>query len=257
MRNIKLVIEYDGTNYYGWQLQKNTHNTLQETIEKVLKRILQEDVRLIASGRTDAGVHAEAQVSNFKTGSRIALRQLKQALNSLLPKDIVVTKLQEAGPQFHARFDVKSKTYRYIVLNQRHPSVFWRHFAYFVPYELNIALMRKAAKLLVGRHNFSSFQASDGKNSKDYAGGLNQKSKESIRVIYGVNIYKEGNLFFFDIKANGFLYKMVRNIVGTLIEVGLRKRSPTSIKNILAAKNRKFAGITAPACGLILLNVEY
>ena len=127
MRNIRLTIEYDGTNYQGWQRQKNTHQTLQEIIEKTAKRILQERVRLVASGRTDAGVHARGQVANFKTNAKIPLKNLKQALNSLLPDDIVITEACEEDLKFHARFDAKSKIYRYAILNQRYPSALWRN----------------------------------------------------------------------------------------------------------------------------------
>jgi tRNA pseudouridine38-40 synthase len=245
MRNIKLTIEYDGTNYQGWQRQKNTHQTLQEIIEKTLKRILQESVWLIASGRTDAGVHARAQVANFKTNSRIHSRNLKQALNSLLPDDIVITKAQDVDLDFHSRFDAKGKIYRYTILNQKHPSARWRNFAYFLPYKLDLKLMQRAARLLLGRHNFRSFQAAD------------KKPRSSIRTIQKIKVSSEGNFIYIDIQADGFLYKMVRNIVGTLIEIGRKKHSLASIQKILASRNRRFAGPTVPGYGLCLLQVKY
>lgn len=245
MRNIKLTIEYDGTNYQGWQRQKNTHRTLQEIIEKTLKRILQEGVRLIASGRTDTGVHARAQVANFKTSKQIPSKNLKQALNSLLPDDIVITKTQDVDLDFHSRFDAKSKFYRYTILNQKHPCALWRNFSYFLPYKLDFKLMQKEAKSLVGRHNFSSFQAAD------------KKPRDSIRTIEKIKVSKKGKFIYIDIQADGFLYKMVRNIVGTLIEIGRRKRAPRSIQKILASRNRQFAGPTVPGHGLCLLRVKY
>jgi tRNA pseudouridine38-40 synthase len=245
MRNIRLTIEYDGTNYQGWQRQKNTQQTIQEIIEVALEQILQERIRLIASGRTDAGVHARAQVANFKTDKDIPSRKLKQALNSLVGDDIVITNVKDVDLGFHARFDIKSKTYRYAILNQRHPSALWRNFAYFVPYKLDIKLMRRAARVIVGRHNFSSFQATD------------KRPRGSIRMIKEIKITKKQKMIFIDIKADGFLYKMARNIIGTLIEIGRRKQSPIDIKKILAKRDRKFAGPTVPAHGLCLLRVKY
>lgn len=263
MRNIKLTIEYDGAGYQGWQRQKNTHQTLQEIIEKTLERILQERIRLIGSGRTDAGVHARGQVANFKTNTKIPANKLKQALNSLLPDDIAITRLKEVDLGFHARFDARSKIYRYTILNQRYPSAFWRNLAYFVPYKLDFKLMQKAARALIGRHNFSSFQAAD------------KKPRDSVRTIKRIKVYKVGNFtlpfldrsvglgqemagfIFIDIQANAFLYKMVRNIVGTLIEIGRKKQPPIVMQQVLAARNRKFAGPTVPGYGLCLLQVKY
>ncbi|MGD9014908.1 MAG: tRNA pseudouridine(38-40) synthase TruA [Candidatus Omnitrophota bacterium] len=245
MRNIKLTIEYDGTNYQGWQRQKNTHRTLQEIIEKTLRKVLRQRVRLIASGRTDAAVHAQAQVANFKTNSQLPLGKLKQALNSLLPDDIVITGIKAVELGFHARFSAKSKIYRYTILNQKYPSALLRNFFYFVPDKLDCKSMRQAAGLLIGRHNFRCFQASD------------KKPRNSIRTIKRIGLKKQGNLIFIDIQANGFVYKMARNIVGTLIEIGKKKQSPKNIRKILTQKNRKFAGPTAPGYGLCLLRVKY
>ena len=263
MRNIRLTIEYDGTNYQGWQRQKNTHQTLQEIIEKTAKRILQERVRLVASGRTDAGVHARGQVANFKTNAKIPLKNLKQALNSLLPDDIVITEDCEEDLKFHARFDAKSKIYRYAILNQRYPSALWRNFTYFVPYKLDHKKMQKAARLLLGRHNFTSFQAAD------------KAPRDSIRKIKRIKVYRVKNFtppfldstvdlrqeragfIYIDIEADGFLYKMVRNIVGTLIEIGAKNQPAINIQKILASKNRRFAGPTVPGYGLCLLEVKY
>jgi len=245
MRNIKLIIEYDGSDYQGWQRQKNTQKTIQEIIEKALKRILQERVRLIASGRTDAGVHAVGQVANFKARTKIPSRKLKQALNSLLPDDIVITKVENVDLKFHSRFDAKSKIYRYTILNQKHPSALWRNFAYYLSYKLDVKKMQRAARFLLGQHDFSSFQAKD------------NRPRESIRVIKKIKVSRERNFIFIDIEANGFLYKMTRNIVGTLIEIGRKNQPLTSIKEILASRNRQSAGPTVPAGGLCLLKVKY
>ncbi len=264
MRNVKITVEYVGTNYKGWQRQKNTSKTVQEAIESVLRRILQERIRLIASGRTDVGVHGLGQVANFKTKSRLPLTNLKQALNSLLPNDIVIIRAEEAQPDFHSQFDVKTKIYRYIIQNQKQPSALWRSFVYFVPYKLNLKAMQRAAKFLVGERDFRSFQASD------------TKLRSSIRKIKRIKIYKKdyfiphlspfprkstakkgAGFIYFDIEADGFLYKMARNIIGTLIEIGKGKQTPASIKKTLALRNRKFAGPTAPGCGLYLLRVKY
>ncbi|MFC1658275.1 tRNA pseudouridine(38-40) synthase TruA [Candidatus Omnitrophota bacterium] len=245
MRNIRLNVEYDGTRYQGWQRQKNTHATLQETIEEVLARVLQERVKLIGSGRTDAGVHALAQVANFKTSCGIALNKLKQALNSLLPKDIVVTGAKEVDLKFHSRFSAKSKTYRYTILNRKYPSAIRRNSAYFLPCKLHFKSMQKAARILLGRHDFRSFQASD------------KRERGSVRRIEKIRLFKEGDFIFIDIRANAFVYKMARNIVGTLVEIGRRNEPPENMRKILTSRNRKFAGPTVPGRGLCLLRVRY
>src|SRR3989338_989590 len=159
MRNIKLEIEYDGAAYCGWQIQ-NYQPSIQKTIEAALRKILQEKVKLIASGRTDAGVHGLFQVANFTTGSAIPAEKLQRALNAVLPDDIVITRAKEAGLDFHSRFSARSKAYQYLILNQRYPSAFLRNRAYFYPYPLSIQLMRQAARYLQGRHDFRSFCAS-------------------------------------------------------------------------------------------------
>ncbi len=273
MRNVKIIIEYVGTNYKGWQRQKNTSKTVQEAIESALRRILQERIRLVASGRTDVGVHGLGQVANFKTKSKLPLTNLKQALNSLLPDDIVIIRAEEVQADFHSRFDVKTKIYRYIIQNQKQPSALWRGFVYFVPYKLNLRAMQRAASFLVGERDFRSFQASPVSISN---GASDIKLRSSIRKIRRIKIYKKdyfiphlspfprksaakkgAGFIYFDIEADGFLYKMARNIVGTLIEIGKEKQTPASIKRILALRNRKFAGPTAPGCGLYLLRVKY
>ncbi|MBU1124875.1 MAG: tRNA pseudouridine(38-40) synthase TruA [Candidatus Omnitrophica bacterium] len=245
MRNIKLTIEYDGAAYAGWQVQHNSPRTIQGIIEKVLGRILQEKVRLIGSGRTDAGVHAKAQVANFKTLSYCSLEKLQKSLNGLLPDDIVVTRIAGKPLLFHSRFSAKAKHYRYTILNRPFPSAFARTTAYFYPYSLELKPMRKAAAVLVGRHNFRSFQAAD------------KKERDSVRTISQLEVKRVKDLIYIDIEADGFLYTMVRVIVGTLIEIGRGRLPVARMKEILNARDRKRAGPTAPACGLCLVKVYY
>jgi len=266
MRNIKLTIEYDGTNYAGWQVQNSCQlsavscqpKTIQETIEKAIKKIIHEKVKLIGSGRTDAGVHAFGQVVNFKTDSGMAAEKLQRALNAVLPDDISVVKTEEAGPDFHSRFSAKSKVYRYTILNRPSRPAILRGAVHFCSYPLDLKLMRKEARVLLGRHDFKSFCASGG------------NTKETIRTIKRITIIKlpynlspithnlnEFPLILIDIEADGFLYNMVRNIVGTLIDIGRGKLAEGSMKKILLARNRRCAGPTVPAKGLCLLEVRY
>jgi len=253
MRNIKLTIEYDGTNYAGWQRQKTRQasgvrrqiKTIQETIERVLQKILQEKIKLIGSGRTDAGVHAQSQVANFKTNSDIPLEKLQRALNGLLPDDIVITKLEKAGLSFHSRFDAKSKVYRYTILNRAYPSAILRKKVYFYPFPLDIKFMQRESRVLSGEHNFRSFQSS---------GSL---TTNPVRTIKRLKITKEDALIHIDIKAEGFLYNMARNIVGTLIEVARHRLKKGELKRILLAEDRRLAGPTAPSKGLCLIKVNY
>jgi len=247
MRNLLLEIEYDGTNYCGWQVQsrEKSKKSIQETLEKTLQKILQEKIKLIGSGRTDAGVHALAQIANFKTKSDIAAWKLQKALNGNLPDDIVIKRIEEAPLDFHSRFSAKSKIYRYSVLNRSYPSALLRYAIYFFPYPLNVKLMQKEAKVLLGKHDFKSFQATQ------------KKENSSIRTLKKLDISKKGDMLTFELEADGFLYNMVRNIVGTLIEIGRGRFPPGSLKKILLAKNRKLAGPTIPARGLCLVRVNY
>lgn len=248
MRNLKLTIEYDGTNYSGWQCQnirRPKKKTIQETIERALRKILREKVKLIASGRTDAGVHALAQVANFKTSRNIPALNLQRALNSVLPGDIAVIKVGKARADFHSRFSARAKIYRYTILNQPHPSAFLRNTACFYPYPLDIALMREEAKCLLGRHDFSAFCASG------------SSAKSAIRRIEKISIKKINRLIIIDIQADGFLYNMARNIVGTLIEIGRGRFKKGALKKILLSRDRSLAGPTAAAGGLCLVKVNY
>jgi tRNA pseudouridine38-40 synthase len=273
MRNIKLTLEYDGTNYCGWQIQAHkvtpgkrkgqgkSHRqkkSIQETIEKVLCKILDEKIRLAVSGRTDAGVHALGQVANFKTNSGIELQKLRWALNGLLPEDIVISKVEEESPHFHSRFDARGKVYRYVILNRNYSAALLKNRVYFYPYLLNIGLMRQEAQVLLGRHDFAAFCAS-GSSVKDTARTIRRISirKQSFGrgpLTYGLNATP---LLVVDIEANGFLYNMVRNIVGTLIEIGRGRFPAGSLRKILLSRNRKLAGPNVPARGLYLLKVTY
>jgi tRNA pseudouridine38-40 synthase len=253
MRNISLDIEYDGTDYNGWQIQRRhavksrrgKSKTVQETIEKVLCKILQEKVRLIGSGRTDSGVHARAQIANFHTNSKIDPDKLLKGLNGLLPDDIAVRAVKEVPLGFHSRYSAKSKKYRYAILNRRYPCAIERNFCYFHAYPLDVKLMAKAARYLRGRHDFSAFRTCD------------KKKSASIRTISEISVRKKGDFIYIDVEADGFLYNMVRSIAGTLIDVGRGKLSALEIKKILLSKNRALAGPTAPARGLCLMAVKY
>jgi tRNA pseudouridine38-40 synthase len=259
MRNIKLVIEYDGTKFAGWQTQRKTpacrqagqvtrrksQVTIQETIENALQGILQKKVKVIASGRTDAGVHALGQVANFKTDTKIPALNLKRALNSYLPADIVIKSAEDEGPDFHSRFDAKSKKYRYDILNRAYPPALLKNRVYFYYYPLDIELMQKASRSLLGRHDFKAFQASG------------RPVEDAVRTIKKIRISRKNDLISIEIEADGFLYNMVRNIVGTLIEIGRGKFPSGSLKKIMWSKNRSLAGPTVPACGLYLSEVKY
>ena len=244
MRNVKLIIEYDGTNYAGWQSQKNAP-TIQDTLEASLSNILNFKVRLIGSGRTDSGVHALGQVANFKTDSNLALSSLLRGTNSLLPPDILIKRIEEGDSDFHARFSAKRRTYEYRVWNGSMLSVFHRNYSWWIRKNLEIELMQNSALHLIGRHDFSSFR------------GANHEEVSPEREVMKVGFRQEGSELVFFIQANAFLRHMVRNIVGTLVEVGKKRISPDVFVNILAARDRRQAGITAPARGLFLKSVCY
>lgn len=243
---MRFVIAYDGTRYAGWQIQKNA-GTIQEEIEKALKKILKEKVRLIAAGRTDSGVHARAQAANFKIKRNFPLNKLQSAVNSNLPKDISILKAKIVHSKFHSQYDAKSKIYRYTILNSRIDDPFLRNYYHKIPYRLNISLMKKEAKILAGKHDFKSFQAKSAQSSV----------KNTVRTIRRINIKKDKKFLYIDIEANGFLHNMVRNIVGTLIEIGRGHFPEGSMGGILGSRNRSKAGPTAPARGLMLMKVKY
>jgi tRNA pseudouridine38-40 synthase len=244
MRNILLKIEYEGTDYSGWQSQKNARS-IQDTIQAALERITGRKARLISCGRTDAGVHALNHIANFKTESKIPLFKLQRALNSVLPKDIVIKEAKEVPERFHSRFDARSKTYRYTTITGGAPSAIERNLTSYIPYKLNLALMKKESKALLGKHDFKSFQAAD------------RIERSSVRTIKRLDIRRKGGRIIMDVEADGFLYNMVRNIAGTLIDIGRGRLAAGSMARILKAKDRKAAGETAPAKGLCLIEVKY
>ena len=244
MRHVKLVVSYDGTAYGGSQRQKNAR-TIQQTLEEVLRRVLKEKARLSFAGRTDAGVHAEGQVATFTTRREIPLQGLKRALNAMLPKDIVVRSVAEVPVSFHPRFHASLKEYRYTIWNHPTPTPFLRSYALHVPHPLDLDAMRKAARLLVGKHNFKSFQASD------------KAKRSSVRTLRRLALRRKGPLIQMSFQGNGFVYHMVRNIVGTLLDVGRSRRAPEDVFRLLSKRDRRLAGPTAPARGLCLVKILY
>ena len=245
MRNLKLLLEYDGTNYHGWQVQSNAL-TIQEVVEKKIELMTQQRVRLVGSGRTDAGVHALGQVASFRTDSSIPLEDFWRGLNSLLPPDIVIKSLEEVDLEFHAQLAAKRKTYRYVILNRPFPSAIFRNYSWHLPLPLDFQAMQRASLLLLGRQDFSSFQAAD------------PDSPDPIREVFRAEwAAREEGFLHFSIEADGFLKHMVRNIVGTLVEVGRGKSGVDEFSGILGARDRRQAGMTAPAQGLFLVGVQY
>jgi tRNA pseudouridine38-40 synthase len=245
IRNIKLLIEYDGTNYLGWQVQAKGL-TVQGTIEEKLRLLTGEDVHLAGSGRTDAGAHALGQAANFKTRSPMEAHTFQKALNSLLPSDIVIRRIEEVGEDFNARRSAKSKVYEYRILNREVRSVFQRGHAWHVPQRLDLTAMEIAARILTGEHDFSSFRS------------VGTPTKTSVRKVFRAG-WKKGRdgFLLFEIEATGFLKQMVRAIVGTLVDVGKGKITAEEFEKVLEAKDRKKAGPTAPARGLFLKEVKY
>ena len=245
MRNIKLIIEYDGKDFNGWQKQPNKLN-IQGEIEKAIERITGEKVDLMASGRTDAGVHAIGQVANFKTNSNIPIEKIPIALNTNLKKSIIIKSAEEVEERFHSRLNCKRKTYRYIINNSKYGTAIYRNLETHIPMKLNIQKMQEAVKYFEGEHDFKAFKAS----------GISSKS--SVRTIYKAEvIQKENEKIYIELTGSGFLYNMVRIISGTLVDVGLGKIEPEEIKNIIKSQKRENAGKTLPPQGLYLVKVEY
>ncbi|MBM4054870.1 MAG: tRNA pseudouridine(38-40) synthase TruA [Planctomycetes bacterium] len=243
-RNVRLLIEYEGTNYSGWQWQKNT-KTVQETLTDAIRKVLQEDVKIHGAGRTDAGVHALGQVANFETHSKIPAKQLLRAINSYLPHDITIKEVSDIEDSFHAQYSAKSKIYQYTLLNDWIRTSLNRNFCHVYGFPLDMSKMIMAARCLIGTHDFTSF------TTKAFA------DKNRIRTIKNLEIRKEGKYIYFLVEADGFLYKMVRTIVGTLLEVGRERMDVSHIKNLLMTKKRKLAGPVVPAKGLCLKEVKY
>lgn len=244
MRTLRVTLAYDGTGYSGWQRQTNAM-TVQEVVEEALSKICKETITVVGSGRTDAGVHALGQAVSFRTSCRIPADRLAYALNSLLPPDIVAREGEEVSADFHARYSAKEKRYRYIIYNNPVPSPFYRLYAWHVPYTLDFSAMRQSAECFTGTHDFSAFRA---------AGGAQVNPVRSIRFS---GWRRSGDLLEYEVLGTGFLYHMVRNMVGTMAEIGKRKLPPDAVSAILAGKQRSMAGVTAPPQGLYLVDVMY
>ncbi|MDC0765046.1 tRNA pseudouridine(38-40) synthase TruA [Brevibacillus sp. AG] len=244
MKRLRCVLAYDGTDFSGFQVQPD-QVTVQGEIEAALNRVTGEDIQVFGSGRTDAGVHARGQVIHFDTSSNIPMDKWRFVLNNQLPDSIVIRTVEEVDASFHARFDVQVKEYRYCIDNTPVADVFRHRYADHVRFPLDVDAMQQAAHHLVGEHDFTSFCS-----AKTYV-------EDKVRTVYGVTVEKSGDEVWVTCRGNGFLYNMVRIIVGTLVEVGQGKRNPAELREILAACDREKAGKTAPAKGLTMWEVVY
>ncbi len=245
MRNIKLTIEYDGKDFNGWQKQPDKLN-IQGNIEKAIEVVTGEKIDLIASGRTDRGVHSLGQVANFKTNSRLLIDKFPIAINSNLKKSIRILSAEEVDEKFHSRLTCKKKTYRYVINNSKYGTAIYRNLETHIPAFLDIKKMQEAIKYFEGEHDFKAFKASG------------TSSKSSVRTIYQAEVKEMPNQrIWIEITGNGFLYNMVRIIAGTILEVGIGKIQPEEIPRIIKSKKRENAGKTLPPQGLYLVKVEY
>lgn len=247
--NIKLLIEYEGTRYYGWQRQKG-FPSIQEILEKKISQITAEKVVLYGSGRTDAGVHALGQVANFHTKyTTLSIPKIPKVLNSLLPSDIRIKKAEEVEENFHARYNAVSKVYHYYVLDNyqgnSYVPIFLRNYVLVIYRKVDLDKIKEATSFLLGEHDFTSFASTN--NSK----------QNPVRIIKEARVFKKGDIICFHLEANSFLYKMVRTIVGTLLDIGYGKLNPSDLEKILQAKDRRCAGKVVPAKGLFLMRVNY
>ncbi len=245
MRNLKLLIEYDGTHFHGWQVQPELR-TVQGVMQEVIARVVGHQVRLIGASRTDRGVHALGQVANFRTTSTLPPSTLQRAFNALLPGDVVVKAVEEVPPRFHARFSATGKVYEYRLLLSPWPSAILRHFCWHLPEHLDLDAMRECCKLLLGVHDFSSFQLSG------------SDTRHPFREVRRAEVLERspGHVVV-TLEANAFLRGMVRSIVGTLVDVGRGRISPEGFREIMEAQDRSRASPTAPPHGLFLLEVKY
>lgn len=245
MKNFMLTLSYDGSRYRGWQKQGNTENTIQQKLEELLSRTLEQSIEVNGSGRTDAGAHAKMQVASFKADTQLDAPTLLCRIRAYLPEDIAALELCEAEPRFHARLSCTGKTYVYRVWNSPVPNVFERRFMYRIDERLDLEAMRAASSLLLGSHDFSAFCSNK------------RMKKSAVRRIDGIRIEQLGSEVRFTLSGNGFLYNMVRIIVGTLLEVGAGRMTPEEVAAALSSRDRANAGPTAPAQGLCLEEVRY
>lgn len=244
MKNIKLTVEYDGTNYSGWQRQKNAI-TIQQVLENALFKFTNEKIDICGASRTDSGVHARGYVCNFLLNTKIPGERFRDILNNLLPEDIVILKAEEMKLDFHARYNCKGKRYIYTIINAKQRISIGRQYAYLFKRKLNVELMRRAAGYFIGTHDFEAFRS------------IGSNVKTSVRTVSELKIEQEGNFIRIIISADGFLYNMVRIITGTLIDVGVGRIKPEDIKDIIESRNRKRAGKCVPGKGLCLDEVFY
>lgn len=244
-RNYKLLISYDGTKYFGWEHQPNTEMTIQGKLENVLSKMVSHDIDIQCSGRTDAGVHAKGMVANVFLDTDKSEDAILNYLNKFLPEDISVLEVKVAGERFHARYNATGKTYVYTCYIGRSKPVFDRKYVWTLENVPDIKRMKEASRILIGEHDFAAFCANP------------RMKKSTVRNVDSIKIEKEGDYLFFTYHGNGFLQHMVRILTGTLIEVGMGKRTVNSIKELLENKDRKLAGETAPAQGLCLESVDY
>ncbi len=244
MRHFKAIVEYDGTDFCGFQWQKGKRS-VQSVLEAALAKRMEEECKVAGAGRTDSGVHALGQVIGFSSSTRIPLERMALALNSTLPLDVTVRRVEEVSPAFHVRFSASSRVYGYLILNRRMPSALWRRYSGFCPVELNVEAMQVAANSLLGERDFAAF-------ANDL---LPKEPTMRDMMVCRVRPYRE--FVIVRVEANAFLRGMVRNIVGTLMDVGMGKREPDSLGELLATRDRRMAGATAPPQGLCLLQVRY
>ncbi len=244
MKRVKMVVAYDGTNYSGWQLQKNAV-TIEQKLNEALFDLLGEEIQVIGASRTDAGVHSLGNVCVFDTNTRMPAEKICYALNTRLPEDIVVQSSCEVEADFHPRAGKSSKTYEYRILNREFRDPTRRLNTYFYHYDLDVEAMQKAAAFLEGEHDFKSFCS------------VHAQVETTVRTIYRCTVERDEDIIRIRVTGNGFLYNMVRIIAGTLIEVGAGKRKPEEIIEMLEMTNRESAGPTAPACGLTMIGIEY
>ena len=242
---VALGIEYDGSEYYGFQKQKSTEQTIQGNLENSISKVANHSIKTFCSGRTDAGVHAFMQVVHFDTESRRSTREWVRGINSYLPHEIKVLWSKELDETFHARYSATHRSYLYRILNNQTPSALWSKRSLFVPQKLDIRAMRAASKYLIGEHDFSSFR------------GSGCQSNSPVRTIEDIKITKKNNFITFELRANAFLLHMVRIIIGTLLMVGKREIKPVEMKNILNEKDRRISGKTVSSSGLYFLGPKY
>lgn len=244
MKNYKIAVQYDGTKYNGWQRQGNTKNTIQERFENVISRMCGQCVEIFASGRTDAGVHAEEQTANFKCDTQMDVAEIKDYLNKYLPDDIRVISIEEVDLRFHSRLNAVNKTYEYTIATEK-PDVFIRKYVFYTDKKPDVEKMRRAAKLIEGKHDFKGFSS------------VGRTKKSTVRTVNFIEIEEHGGLIKIIVNADGFLYNMVRIISGTLYNIGSGELEESVIEEVFEDKIREKAGVTLPASGLRLVKVYY